>query len=111
VAVLRSFDEDEDEDADRVGIVSFAVAGRDSAELASWLGREHGIGVRDGLFCAHPLSRHLLGAAARRTGLDLPPTAVRASLGLGTRVEHIERLVSAVAEAAAAARQEPQLIM
>ena len=96
VAVLRSFDEG----ADRVGIVSFAIAGRNSDDVAAWLGREHGIGVRDGWFCAHPLTRHLVDAAARRTGLLLPDTALRASIGMGTRNEHIDRLIAAVSEAA-----------
>ncbi len=76
----------------RLGIVSFAVSGVDSASVARRLADEHAIGVRDGLFCAHPLTRHLLGGH----GTGLPPTAVRASLGAGTTGEHIRRLVAAV---------------
>jgi len=98
VAVLRCFPAGHP----RVGIVSFAVAGHDSAELAAWLGTERGIGVRDGLFCAHPLARHLLGEARRRTGRDLPPTALRASIGLGTTAADVDRLIAAVAEAVGA---------
>jgi selenocysteine lyase/cysteine desulfurase len=80
-----------------VGIVSFAVAGRDSADVAAELAREHGIGVRDGLFCAHPLARRLLSEAAARTGhRNLPPTALRASIGLGSTIDHIDRLLSAL---------------
>jgi selenocysteine lyase/cysteine desulfurase len=94
IAVLRSFGENDD----RIGIVSFAVGGRDSAEVAAWLGREHGIGVRDGLFCAHPLTRHLLAQAERRTRLSLPATALRASIGLGTQDEHVDRLAVALAD-------------
>jgi selenocysteine lyase/cysteine desulfurase len=96
VAVLRSFPVA----TERVGIVSFAVAGHDSADLARWLSVEHGIGVREGLFCAHPLSRHLLADAGRRTGWSMPPTALRASVGAGTTVDHIDRLVEAVTQAA-----------
>jgi selenocysteine lyase/cysteine desulfurase len=93
VAELRAFDAG----APRVGIVSFAVAGRDSAEVAARLAQEHGIGVRDGLFCAHPLARRLLTEAATRTGRpDLPPTALRASIGLGSTAEHIDRLLAAL---------------
>src|SRR5690606_23246673 len=83
-------------DATRVGITSFAVAGHDSAAVARYLAREHGIGVRDGLFCAHPLVRRLLYEAAARLGRPLPPTAVRASIGLSTTVEDIDRLVTAL---------------
>jgi len=92
VAELRMFQPD----ATRVGITSFAVAGHDSAAVARYLAREHGIGVRDGLFCAHPLVRRLLYEAAARLGRPLPPTAVRASIGLGTTVEDIDRLVTAL---------------
>jgi selenocysteine lyase/cysteine desulfurase len=75
----------------RVGIVPFAVDGFDASDVSAWLAREYGIGVRDGLFCAHPLTRHLLyQAEAHGT------TAVRASLGLGTSAEHIDRLVEGV---------------
>lgn len=81
-------------DHPRVGIVAFAVAGQESAEVARRLADEHGIGVRDGLFCAHPLTRRLLATH----GPDLPTTAVRASLGVGTTREHIDRLLTAVAQ-------------
>ncbi len=94
VAALRAFGPY----SDRVGIVSFAVRGFDSAEIAARLGGDHGIGLRDGLFCAHPLTRRLLGAAATRTGLDLGATAVRASIGMGTTGEHIDRLVAGLSQ-------------
>ena len=58
---------------DRVGVVSFNVAGLNPALLAAALAAEHGIGVRDGAFCAHPLMDHF--GALR---------AVRASIGVGT---------------------------
>ena len=76
----------------RLGIVSFAVAGHDSAEVARRLGDEHGVGVRAGLFCAHPLTRHLLSTHSA----GLPETAVRASLGAGTTSEHVQRLIAGV---------------
>jgi selenocysteine lyase/cysteine desulfurase len=93
VVELRMFGET----AERVGIVSFVVAGRDSGEVAAILATAHGIGVRDGLFCAHPLARRLIGEAAARSGRrDLPPTALRASIGLGTTAEHVDRLLAAL---------------
>ncbi|WP_434741891.1 aminotransferase class V-fold PLP-dependent enzyme [Micromonospora sp. SH-82] len=94
VVELRTFAPD----APRVGIVSFVVAGRDSGEVAAHLAQEHSIGVRDGLFCAHPLARRLLADAAARSGRsDLPPTAVRASIGLGTTEAEVDELVEALA--------------
>lgn len=97
------------EAAQRVGVLSFVVDGWDSARLATALSAEYGIGVRDGLFCAHPLLRRLQGAAARTPaecgGAAAPGGAqlgaVRASFGVGTEDEHIERLLRAIAELAA----------
>ncbi|MFI7577598.1 aminotransferase class V-fold PLP-dependent enzyme [Micromonospora sp. NPDC049497] len=85
--------------APRVGIVSFVVAGRESAQVAAGLARDHAIGVRDGLFCAHPLARRLLAEAAARSGRrDLPATALRASIGLGSTAEHVDRLLAALGD-------------
>ena len=78
----------------RVGIVSFVVEGQDSATVAARLSTGYGIGVRDGLFCAHPLTRDLLA----RTPVATAGTAVRASLGLGTTAADVERLLHALAE-------------
>lgn len=84
--------------APRVGIVSFVLAGRDSAEVAAHLARRHRIGVRDGLFCAHPFARRLLSEASARSGRrDLPATALRASIGLGSTREQVDHLVAALA--------------
>jgi selenocysteine lyase/cysteine desulfurase len=78
------------------GIVSFVVDGHDSAQVARRLADDHGIGVRDGLFCAHPPTRHLLAGHGGRAG-----TAVRASLGAGTTAEQVRRLVTAIRAIAA----------
>ncbi|EEP71979.1 cysteine desulfurase sufS [Micromonospora sp. ATCC 39149] len=95
VVELRTFGPD----APRVGIVSFVVAGRDSAEVAAELAGRYDVGVRDGLFCAHPLARRLLAEAAARSGrADLPSTALRASLGLGSTAQDVDRLLAALAE-------------
>lgn len=96
VSELRMFGPD----ADRVGIVSFAVAGAAAADVSAWLASRHGIGVRDGLFCAHPLTARLLADADARTGRDLGTSAVRASLGLGSTEVHIEKLLTGLAELA-----------
>ena len=77
---------------DRVGVVAFTVAGYESSLVSQVLSAEHGIGVRDGKFCAHPLVDELLADPSGAT----PDTAVRASLGLATTVEGVDRLVGAV---------------
>jgi selenocysteine lyase/cysteine desulfurase len=71
---------------DRVAVASFTVDGVPAGLVAAYLSAEHGIGVRDGKFCAHPLLARIAG------GSD----AVRASLGLGTTAEHVERLLTAL---------------
>jgi selenocysteine lyase/cysteine desulfurase len=93
VAELRSFTAGHD----RVGIVSFAVAGVPASDISTHLATRYGIGVRDGLFCAHPLARHLLAGASARSGLDLGTSAVRASIGLGSTEAHIDRLLDGLA--------------
>ncbi|MCD0450665.1 aminotransferase class V-fold PLP-dependent enzyme [Actinocorallia sp. API 0066] len=72
----------------RVGIVSFTVDGHSPRSVAEYLSDVHGIGVRDGKFCAHPLVDTLTGSPTT--------TAIRASLGLGTTQLHITRLLTAL---------------
>ena len=72
---------------DPVGIASFTLPGADPGLLAAYLSAEHGIGVRDGRFCAHPL--------LARLGV---PAAVRASIGIGTSSADVDRLLGAVGE-------------
>ncbi|MBM6400315.1 aminotransferase class V-fold PLP-dependent enzyme [Phycicoccus sonneratiae] len=96
------------DDHDRVPVVAFTVEGLDSHLVAAALSAEHGIGVRAGKFCAHPLVDALLA----RDGDGRHSTAVRASAGLATTGEHVDRLVAAVADLAAhgprvAYRQDP----
>jgi selenocysteine lyase/cysteine desulfurase len=76
-------------DADRVGTVAFTIDGLDPTLVSAALAAEYGIGVRDGRFCAHLLTDHLLTGSGSAT-------AVRASLGLGTSREHVDRLLRAV---------------
>lgn len=86
-----------DETQPRVGIVTFVVEGWDGGRLAAVLSAEYGIGVRHGRFCAHPFLRHLRDrVGAIRTAGSTDGGAVRASLGIGTTVEHVDRLVAAV---------------
>ena len=79
---------------DSIGVVTFTIAGQQPSVVAAALSAEHGIGVRDGAFCAHPLVRHLLGAAG--CTVENGGQALRASVGLGTTTEHVRRLIEAV---------------
>lgn len=80
-------------EADRVGVVSFTVPGHDAGLLAAALSAEYGIGIRDGAFCAHIGTRRLLNRVDATE-----ERALRASIGLGTTVEHVDRLVGALRE-------------
>lgn len=71
--------------APRVGVVGFTVEGHDPGLVAAYLSAEHGIGVRDGAFCAHIAVKRLTG-----------DRALRASLGLGSTAEHVDRLLTAL---------------
>lgn len=95
------------DDAPRVGVLSFVVQGWNSSHFAAALSAEYGIGVRDGLFCAHPLVRTLLGSEPDDPGECGAPeaapgerslNAIRVSFGAGTPDEHVERFVRAVRE-------------
>lgn len=95
------------DDAPRVGVISFVVEGWNSSHFAAALSAEYGIGVRDGLFCAHPLVRTLLGSDPQSQGECGAPeaapgekslNAIRVSFGAGTPDEHVERFVRAVRE-------------
>ncbi|MET9202583.1 aminotransferase class V-fold PLP-dependent enzyme [Gordonia sp. NPDC003585] len=84
VTPLRIFDDSRN----RVGIAGFVVDGVPPRVVAEYLSDHHGIGVRDGKFCAHPLLKRL----------GHPEGAVRASFGLGTTTEDIDRLLDALTE-------------
>ncbi|BAU82673.1 aminotransferase [Streptomyces laurentii] len=98
VRVLTLFGDDHP----RVGVLSFVVEGWNSSRFAAALSAEYGIGVRDGLFCAHPLVRALLGGDPAAPGECGAPAsslaAIRVSFGAGTPDEHVERFIGAVRE-------------
>jgi selenocysteine lyase/cysteine desulfurase len=71
-----------------IGVVNFSVEGYDAGLVAAYLSAEHGIGLRDGRFCAHPLLRRL----------GLPSGSLRASFGLGSRLEDAQRLLAGIQE-------------
>ncbi|WP_246527434.1 aminotransferase class V-fold PLP-dependent enzyme [Pseudarthrobacter albicanus] len=79
---------DTEQGAGTIGVVNFSVAGYDAGLVAAYLSAEHGIGLRDGRFCAHPLLRRL----------GLPSGSLRASFGLGSRLEDAQRVLAGIQE-------------
>ncbi|MFJ2757239.1 aminotransferase class V-fold PLP-dependent enzyme [Nocardioides sp. NPDC087217] len=82
VDVLRLWPDSEEP----VGVATFTVDGIEPGRVAAYLSAEHGLGVRDGRFCAQPLLKRL----------GLTGGAVRASIGIGTSVADVDRLVAGV---------------
>jgi selenocysteine lyase/cysteine desulfurase len=88
-------------------VATFVVDGVPHALVAARLSAEFGIGVRHGCFCAHPYLLRLLDLqpdevaryhdAVRRGDRRAMPGAVRASAGLSTSGDDVDRLVDAVA--------------
>ncbi|WP_314323471.1 aminotransferase class V-fold PLP-dependent enzyme [Paenarthrobacter ilicis] len=71
---------------DTIGVVNFSVEGFDAGLVAAYLAAEHGVGLRDGRFCAHPLLKRL----------GLPSGSLRASFGVGSRLEDASRLLAGI---------------
>ncbi|CAH1221022.1 putative cysteine desulfurase [Paenibacillus auburnensis] len=75
--------------APRSGIVSFTIEGRESADIAHRLDRGYNIAVRAGMHCT-PLAHQAVDT--------LGSGAVRASVGVSSTEEDINRLLDAMAE-------------
>jgi cysteine desulfurase/selenocysteine lyase len=96
---------------DRLGVLTFNLEKQPHARVAAILGYEHGIGVRSGCFCAHPLLYHLLhlsdaevSAYRRKMRSNIHagvPGAVRASSGIYNTHEDVDALVHALQAVAA----------
>lgn len=94
-------------DHDLLPVVTFVADGLPHALLAARLSAEFAVGVRHGCFCAHPYLIRLLGLGqedlerfrsdARQHDRHSLPGAVRASAGLSTRPDELERFLDAVA--------------
>lgn len=93
-------------EAQTLPIATFTVADVPHALVAARLSYEFAIGVRHGCFCAHPYLIRLLGLSDREVadfrravrGGDrrAVPGAVRASAGINTSAEDVDRLLEAV---------------
>ena len=96
---------------DTLPVATFVVDAVPHALVAARLSAEHAIGVRHGCFCAHPYLLRLLDltddeVADYRTAVlagdrSRMPGAVRASAGLSTTAEDVDRFLAAVADMAA----------
>ena len=84
--------------ADRLPVAAFVIDGVPHGLVAARLAHEHGIGVRAGQFCAHPLVRRLTGAAQAGACGDGTTGLLRVSFGLGTTTDDTDRLVAGLAE-------------
>lgn len=92
--------------AGRLGVIPFNVGKLSHFLVAAILGTEHGIGVRNGCFCAHPYLTHLLGMTkedALQVGeriamddLSEMPGMVRVSFGMYNTMEEVDILIDAL---------------
>jgi cysteine desulfurase / selenocysteine lyase len=92
--------------AQRLGVLPFNLHGLPHERVAALLAEEHGIGLRNGCFCAHPYVAHLLGlsaaqvrqlrARAERGPRDGMPGLLRASLGLYNTADEVDQFVAAL---------------
>ncbi len=90
----------------RLGVTTFRIKGIDHKKAAAILGYEGGIGVRAGMFCAHPYVQRLLGLTSEQSKTlvrDMrsqkrtsAPGLIRASFGIYNVDAEIERFVQAV---------------
>jgi selenocysteine lyase/cysteine desulfurase len=90
----------------RLGVIPFEVDSISHFLVASILGHEWGIGVRNGCFCAHPYILHLLGLSPEEANnvrdeieagnkRDMPGL-VRISFGLYNTTDEIDDLIEAL---------------
>jgi selenocysteine lyase/cysteine desulfurase len=96
---------------ERLGTIPFSVRGVDHIKVAAVLSFEGGIGVRNGLFCAHPYILHLLGISnqeAVRCHEEIVaskrvqrPGLVRASFGCYNSLEEVDRFIEVLSRLAA----------
>jgi len=82
--------------ADRVGVIPFNLQGINPKDLAEYLAGNHGIAVRHAAFCAHPYVSRLMHKHNDETCAP-PDGMVRASFGIYTNKEDVDKLLKALA--------------
>ena len=97
-------------DVETLPVATFNVRGVPFALVAARLSAEFAIGVRHGCFCAHPYLTRLLNLSdvdvarsrdhIRHGERRAMPGAVRASCGLNTSIDDVEKLLDAVSQIA-----------
>jgi len=85
----------------RLGVFTFTIPGIDHKLVSAILNYEHGIATRSGAFCAHPYVVELMRSQGEAGRSNAHPGAVRASLGLYSVREDIDRLVDGLKAIAA----------
>lgn len=94
--------------ANRLGVIPFNIDGMSHSLVASILGTEFGVGVRNGCFCAHPYVARLLKVSKSsmdKLGEEVVhgdkrhvPGLVRASFGMYNTKQEIDKFVDALAK-------------
>jgi len=111
IGALRLYGQsDTDAETDRLGVIPLTVQGMSHFQVAAILSAEWAIGVRNGCFCAHPYSTHLLelrDEALRRMHSDIMvedrrklPGMVRISFGMYNSREEVDVLAEALGQIA-----------
>lgn len=84
----------------RLGVISFNVAGFHHQQVAEFLANNYGIGVRSGCFCARRYVASLLSLDYRQfnalTNPQLPPGMVRVSFGCYNQIYEIDMLIEGI---------------
>jgi len=105
------FGKNDPEDLDnRLGVITFTMAGMHHAKVAAILSYEGGISVRNGCFCAHPLIKHMLNvtpeqeatfeAAIHKGDRSDVPGATRVSVGIHNTEDEVDRFLEVLARIA-----------
>ncbi len=92
--------------SDYLGVMTFGIADTPHKLVSAILGYEGGIGVRSGLFCAHPYllrlqnidpsSQDRIASEIKDKGVSALPGLVRASFGIYNTEDEIDRFVDAL---------------
>lgn len=95
-----------DECADRVGVISFNLAGIHHQQVADILSLKYGVGVRNGCFCAHPYVVQLLGLTKEQVSSwreqsetdskENLPGLVRMSFGCYNTIDEVDYVCEAL---------------
>ena len=89
---------DNEQIADRVGIIAFNLQDLSNEEVADFLADHHAIAVRHAAFCAHPYVRRLTNELDESTPCQSPTGMVRISFGIYNDEADIDCFLDAIEE-------------